>query len=76
MEPLALKINEFAELLHVHRNCLSALININRELTTERAFRLAKVFDTTVEFWRNLPAAVDRWVGGKHRRTEGDLGRV
>ncbi len=27
LEPLALKINELAELLHVHRNNVSTLIN-------------------------------------------------
>ena len=43
LEPLDLKINE-AELLHVHRNSVSALINNNRKLTTEMAFRLAKSF--------------------------------
>ncbi len=31
---LDLKINELAELLHVHRNSVSALINNNRKLTT------------------------------------------
>ena len=61
LEPLDLKINELAELLHVHRNSVSALINNNRKLTTEMAFRLAKVFDTTVDFRLNLQAAVDLW---------------
>ena len=37
LEPLDLKINELAELLHVHRNSVSALINNNRKLTTEMA---------------------------------------
>ena len=31
LEPLDLKINELAELLHVHRNSVSALINNNRK---------------------------------------------
>ncbi len=55
LEPLDLKINELAELLHVHRNSVSALINNNRKLTTEMAFRLAKVFDTTVDFRAKPP---------------------
>ena len=33
LEPLDLKINELAELLHVHRNSVRALINNNRKLT-------------------------------------------
>ncbi len=35
LEPLDLKINELAELLHVHRNSVSALINNNRKLTAD-----------------------------------------
>ena len=35
LEPLDLKINELAELLHVHRNSVSALINRSEEHTSE-----------------------------------------
>ncbi|STP21522.1 XRE family plasmid maintenance system antidote protein [Escherichia coli] len=73
LEPLDLKINELAELLHVHRNSVSALINNNRKLTTEMAFRLAKVFDTTVDFWLNLQAAVDLWEVENNMRTQEEL---
>lgn len=76
LEPLDLKINELAELLHVHRNSVSALINNNRKLTTEMAFRLAKVFDTTVDFWLNLQAAVDLWEVENNMRTQEELGRI
>lgn len=76
LEPLDLKINELAELLHVHRNRVSALINNNRKLTTEMAFRLAKVFDTTVDFRLNLQAAVDLWEVENNMRTQEELGRI
>ena len=66
LEPLDLKINELAELLHVHRNSVSALINN----------RLAKVFDTTVDFWLNLQAAVDLWEVENNMRTQEELGRI
>ncbi|EKR5531626.1 HigA family addiction module antitoxin, partial [Escherichia coli] len=46
LEPLELKINELAEILHVHRNTVSALVNNNRKLTMDMAYRLAKAFDT------------------------------
>ncbi|HAW5768303.1 TPA: HigA family addiction module antidote protein, partial [Escherichia coli] len=54
LEPLELKINELAEILHVHRNTVSALVNNNRKLTMDMAYRLAKAFDTSVDFWINL----------------------
>ncbi|BDO88577.1 XRE family plasmid maintenance system antidote protein [Escherichia coli] len=76
LEPLDLKINELAELLHVHRNSVSALINNNRKLTTEMAFRLAKVFDTTVDFRLNLQEAVDLWEVENNMRTQEELGRI
>ncbi|WP_219563935.1 HigA family addiction module antitoxin, partial [Salmonella enterica] len=47
LEPLELKINELAEILHVHRNTVSALVNNNRKLTMDMAYRLAKAFDTS-----------------------------
>ncbi|MES4301303.1 HigA family addiction module antitoxin, partial [Escherichia coli] len=59
LEPLELKINELAEILHVHRNTVSALVNNNRKLTMDMAYRLAKAFDTSVDFWINLQTAVD-----------------
>ena len=68
LEPLDLKINELAELLHVHRNSVSALINNNRKLTT--------VFDTTVDFRLNLQAAVDLWEVENNMRTQEELGRI
>ena len=58
LEPLELKINELAEILHVHRNTVSALVNNNRKLTMDMAYRLAKAFDTSVDFWINLQTAV------------------
>lgn len=61
LEPLELKINELAEILHVHRNTVSALVNNNRKLTMDMAYRLAKAFDTSVDFWINLQTAVDLW---------------
>lgn len=76
LEPLNLKINDLAEMLQVHRNTVSALVNNNRKLTTDMAFRLAKVFDTSVEFWQNLQAAVDVWEVDNNPRTQAELGRV
>ena len=55
---------------------LYELINNNRKLTTEMAFRLAKVFDTTVDFWLNLQAAVDLWEVENNMRTQEELGRI
>lgn len=61
LEPLHLKIADLAVMLNVHRNSVSALVNNNRKLTTDMAVRLARAFDTTIEFWLNLQLNVDIW---------------
>lgn len=76
LEPLELKINELAEILHVHRNTVSALVNNNRKLTMDMAYRLAKAFDTSVDFWINLQAAVDLWEVENDMRVQEELSRI
>ena len=76
LEPLELKINELAEILHVHRNTVSALVNNNRKLTMDMAYRLAKAFDTSVDFWINLQTAVDLWEVEKDMRVQEELSRI
>lgn len=61
LEPLNLKITDLAEMLNVHRNSISALVNNNRTLTTDMAVRLSRAFDTSIEFWLNLQLNVDIW---------------
>lgn len=70
-----MKINELAELLHVHRNSVSALINNNRKLTTEMAFRLAKVL-IPQSILAKPRAAVDLWEVENNMRTREELGRI
>ncbi|MDV1094981.1 HigA family addiction module antitoxin (plasmid) [Raoultella ornithinolytica] len=76
LEPLNLKINELAEMLHVHRNSISALVNNKRKLTTDMAFRLSKAFDTTVDFWLNIQAAVDLWEIENDMRAQEEFSRI
>lgn len=76
LEPLDLRINDLAEMLHVHRNTISALVNNNRKLTTDMAFRLSKAFGTSVDFWRNLQAAVDVWEVENDTRAQEELSRI
>ncbi|MCZ9034906.1 HigA family addiction module antitoxin [Escherichia albertii] len=76
LEPLELKINELADILHVHRNTVSALVNNNRKLTMDMAYRLAKAFDTSVDFWINLQTAVDLWEVENDMRVQEELSRI
>ncbi|WP_338670643.1 HigA family addiction module antitoxin [Pantoea dispersa] len=76
LEPLNLKVNDLAEMLNVHRNTVSALVNNNRKLSTEMAYRLARVFATTIEFWLNLQRHLDQWEVENDARTQEELSRV
>ncbi len=76
LEPLDLKINDLADMLNVHRNSVSALVNNNRKLTTDMAFRLSTAFDTSVDFWLNLQQAVDVWEITNDARTQEELSRI
>ncbi|WP_312070136.1 HigA family addiction module antitoxin [Lelliottia nimipressuralis] len=76
LEPLDLKIADLADMLNVHRNTISALVNNNRKLTADMALRLARVFDTSIEFWLNLQQNVDIWEVQNNMRTQEELGRI
>ncbi|HIE5390802.1 TPA: HigA family addiction module antitoxin [Enterobacter cancerogenus] len=76
LEPLNLKVADLADMLNVHRNTASALVNNNRKLTADMAVRLAKAFDTSIEFWLNLQLNVDIWEVQANARTQEELSRV
>lgn len=63
-------------MLQVHRNTVSALVNNNRKLITDIAFRLTKTFDTTAEYWMNLQTAVDEWETVNDARRQVALDKV
>ena len=74
--PLNLKIADLAEMLNVHRNTISALVNNNRKLTADMAFRLSRVFDTSIEFWLNLQQNIDIWEVQNNVLTQAELSRI
>lgn len=76
LEPAGLKILDLAEMLKVHRNTVSALVNNNRKLTPDMAFRLAAAFETSVEFWLNLQNSVDVWEVMHDARAQEEISRV
>jgi addiction module HigA family antidote len=61
LEPLSLSQKQLAEALGVSRVRLSEIIRGKRAITPDTAFRLARVFGTTPEFWLGLQTAVSLW---------------
>lgn len=61
LEPLDLSQKELAEALGITRVRLNEIIRGKRAITPDTAFRLARFFDTTPEFWLGLQTDVNLW---------------
>jgi antitoxin HigA-1 len=61
LDPLGLSQKELAEALGITRVRLSEILRGRRSITTDTAFRLARFFDTTPEFWLGLQMDIDLW---------------
>ncbi|QIM63169.1 addiction module antidote protein, HigA family [Pasteurellaceae bacterium Orientalotternb1] len=76
LEPLNLKVGDLAQILDVHRNTASNIINNSSRITLEMAVKLAKAFSTSPEFWLNLQTNVDLWELNHNNRFQQSLARV
>ena len=76
LEPLNLKVGDLAEILDVHRNTASNIINNSSRITLEMAVKLAKAFSTTPEFWLNLQTNVDLWELNHNNHFQQSLAKV
>lgn len=53
---------QLADALGITRVRVNEIISGKRSITPDTAFRLAKFFNTTPNFWLNLQLHVDMWV--------------
>jgi antitoxin HigA-1 len=61
LEPLNLTQQNLADAIGVTRVRINEIITGKRSVTPDTAFRLAKYFDSTPDFWLNLQLNVDMW---------------
>jgi antitoxin HigA-1 len=61
LESLGLSQKELAAALGITRVRLSEILRGKRGVTPDTAFRLARYFDTTPEFWLGLQTDLDLW---------------
>lgn len=61
---------QIADAIGVTRVCINEIILGKRSITPDTAFRLAKFFDTTPEFWIGLQNNVDMWDTLQARKRE------
>jgi addiction module HigA family antidote len=67
-----LTASELATQLGVPARSISELLKERRSVSPDLAHRLARVFDTTPEFWLRLQEAVDIWDAWQANRQEYD----
>ncbi len=61
LEPLNMTQQQLADGIGVTRVRINEIILGKRSMTPDTAFRLAKYFNTTPDFWINLQVNVDMW---------------
>lgn len=64
--------SELAERLGVSNRGINDLLHERRSINPDLAHRLARVFNTTPEFWLRLQEAVDIWDAWQANRREYD----
>lgn len=70
LEPRSMNVIEFAEVLGVSYQNLSAILNGKASITPEIAIRLGKAFGTSPESWLNQQIQYDLW------QTEKTIGNI
>ena len=61
LEPLRMTQKQLADAIGVTRVRINEIILGKRSITPDTAFRLAKYFNTTPDFWIKLQVNVDMW---------------
>lgn len=61
MPAAGLTQDRLARLIGVSRRTINEIVTEKRNLTADIAHRLARLFDTTPEFWLGLQQDVDLW---------------
>jgi len=61
LDPLDMTQSELAERLDVPYKRVNSLVNGRRSVTAETALLLARLFDTTPEYWMSMQAGYDLW---------------
>jgi len=59
--PMSITQQQLANALSVTRVRINEIILGKRSITPDTAFRLAKYFNTTPDFWINLQKNIDMW---------------
>jgi antitoxin HigA-1 len=74
LEPLKITQQQLADSIGVTRIRINEIILGKRSITPDTAFRLAKYFNTSADFWINLQMNVNMW--DTWQRNKSDYNRI
>lgn len=70
LEPLKMTQQQLADAIGITRVRINEIILGKRAVTPDTAFRLAKYFNTTADFWINLQVNLDMWETLQNHKNE------
>ncbi|MBK9367254.1 MAG: HigA family addiction module antidote protein [Deltaproteobacteria bacterium] len=70
LEPVSISQSELARAMKVPRMRISELVRGERSVSVDTALRLARVLNTTAEFWLNLQADYDLRLARQNNNAE------
>lgn len=76
LDRFMISAGQVAKALHVPRSRIERIINHERSITPDTAFRLARLFDNTPEFWLDLQRAYELALIAKDEALAFDLSRI
>ena len=72
VEPLGWSVTELSLQLGVSRNTASQLLNCHARITAQMAWRLAKLWGTSAQYWAGMQEEFDLW----QAKDQVDLSRI
>ncbi|QPB09250.1 plasmid antitoxin with HTH domain [Klebsiella phage Miami] len=76
LEPMNMSMMELCRRTHSSNAAISRLLSGNTRLSIEMAFKLAKLFNTTEEFWLNLQRQVDLYEAKRDKELKATLKKI
>lgn len=76
LEPMNMSMMELCRRTHSSKGAIFHLINGKNRLSIEMAFKLAKFFNTTEEFWLNLQRQVDLYEAERNKELKATLKKI
>ena len=76
LEPMNMSMMELCCRTHSSNAAISRLLSGSNRLSIEMAFKLAKLFNTTEEFWLNLQREVDLYEAKRNKELKAILEKI